>query len=396
MATVEGASAVQLLIDQSKLSNALQVVGRIVPKRPVAPVVSSVLITASGNAVRLRATDLQSFADISLPAEVHVPGEIAVNSRFFARIVATLTHPEVALSVSGSKESLRITSGAASFRLRTLDPSDFPTRDAPEAWDVVVARDTLLDLVTRTTFCALDSDEISPFAGVMIAAGREQITMAATDSYQLAHYRMPAETLAATGEDKTPAQTKTDALSAVVPTNALNASTRALRSLGDGSVRLAWHDRFVWFQSAGVTWLTRCLDLKYPDLSRFIGPLAGIRVEAEREKLLEAVRQVASIADEAQALGLRLDGDRLHVFASSQEVGEAQAVIQLGAELPPRQVWLDARRLTNALKAQPGNQIAVYVSEPLAPVAIIPADSDDSYRTVLMPLRHYIPDSDAI
>ncbi|MFS8572838.1 MAG: hypothetical protein LOD85_07415, partial [Clostridia bacterium] len=68
----------QLLIDQHRLAKALQIVGRVAPRRPVAPIVSAVVVEAEPGRVTLRATDLQSTAEIVLPAQVHAAGTVAV------------------------------------------------------------------------------------------------------------------------------------------------------------------------------------------------------------------------------------------------------------------------------------------------------------------------------
>ena len=87
----------------------------------------------------------------------------------------------------------------------------------------------------------------------------------------------------------------------------------------------------------------RRLDVQYPNLSRFTGPLAGVRVEVDRDRLIEGVKQVSSIADDAsrRSLCLTVDNDRLHLFTAEQELGEAQIVIVLAGDHPRRRVWLD-------------------------------------------------------
>ncbi len=151
--------------------------------------------------------------------------------------------------------------------------------------------------------------------------------------------------------------------------------------------------------SGDVAWAIRRLDIQYPDLSRFTGPLSGVRVEVDRDRLLEAVRQVSSIADDAsrRSLCLTVDGDRLHLFTAEQELGEAQTVIPLSAYHPRRRVWLDAKRLTErACGPSLWEQVALYLSEPLAPVALAPADESVAFRTILMPLRQSVSESEAV
>ncbi len=380
----------QLLIDQHRLAKALQIVGRVAPRRPVAPIVSAVVVEAEPGRVTLRATDLQSTAEIVLPAQVHAAGTVAVAARTLASIVSTLPGGDVVLSSSGTGESLRLTSGPSAFRLQTLDAGDFPRLAPPGRADLHVEAGHLIDLIGRTTFCAVDSEELSPFAGVLVAAGAGGLEMAATDSYQLAHYRLPADRVEGAPEGA--------ALQAVLPTSALNTFAKALQAFGGDRAAVSWGPRAVHIASGDVAWAIRRLDIQYPDLSRFTGPLSGVRVEVDRDRLLEAVRQVSSIADDAsrRSLCLTVDGDRLHLFTAEQELGEAQTVIPLSAYHPRRRVWLDAKRLTSALRAQPVEQVALYLSEPLAPVALAPADESVAFRTILMPLRQSVSESEAV
>lgn len=381
----------QLLIDQQRLAKALQIVGRVASRRPVTPAVSAVVIEAAHGRITLRATDLQSTAEIVLDAEVHASGAVAVTARTLASIVSTLPGGDVVLSSSGSGESLRLTSGSSAFRLQTLDASDFPQVARPARVDLYIQADHLIELIAHTTFCAVDSEEASPFPGVQVSGGEAWLEMAATDSYQLAHYRLPA----VLAREASPGEA---ARKAVLPTSALNSFAKALQLFGGGEASISWGSRAVYIVSAGVTWAVRRLDVQYPDLSRFTGPLAGVRVVVDRDRLLEAVRQVSSIADDVSRrnLSLTVDGDRLHLFAAEQELGEAQTVIALGAEHPRRRVWLDAKRLTSALRAQPEQEVAIYLSEPLAPVALAPADESVAFRTILMPLRQPVSESEAV
>lgn len=383
----------QLLIAQRSLAKALQVIGRVVPKRPIAPAVGGVTITADAGEVRLFATDLHNTMEVRLPAVVHLSGRATVSARVIAGVVATLPDDEVLLSLSESKESLRITAGPAAFRLPTITTEIHPFRP-PRVADLLVSAPHMIDLVQRTTFCAVDSDELSPFAGVYLSGTDDALTLAATDNYQLAYYQLPAAVppapaTPAPGSDEVGGEQSAGARDAVLPTSSLTTVARAIAQMApDADVAIHWNERVVWFCTADLSCAVRRLDVAYPDLSRYMGAIAGVRIEASRDQLLLAVRQVASVGqDEHRRLSLTVDGDRLHLASAPEEQGEAHTVIHLASHHPRRRIWLDARRLVSALKAQPQEQVALYVSEPLAPVAIAPADETVKYRAVLTPLR---------
>ena len=199
--------------------------------------------------------------------------------------------------------------------------------------------------------------------------------------------QLPARALPAAGDLVIRHRRGGTHLRAVLPTAALNAFAKALQLFGEEEATVSWDSRAVRFVSGNVAWAVSRLEVEYPDLTRFTGPLAGVRVEIDRDRLIEGVKQVSSIADDASRrnLCLTVETDRLHLFTAEQEFGEAQTVIPLEGEYPRRRVWLDARRLTSALRAQPQPEVALYVSEPLAPVAVAPADPSLSFRAILMP-----------
>ncbi len=378
----------QLLVDQARFARALQVIGRSLPKRQAAPATGGVALRAGAGELRLRWAAQHLFAELSIDAEVHAPGEAAVDARTLASVVASLSGGRVALSRSGSGESLRITAGPASFRLRTMSVEDLPVQAPPREWHLELAKEQLVDVVSRTTFCAADSEDVSPFSGVMLSGEGGRFTAAATDSFQLAYYSVEATPL---GDPP-----GGPGLQAVLPTAGLNACAYGLHHFGGDRALVSWQERSVAVRTGGALWLIRRLDVTYPDLSRFTGPVAGARVEVDRGRLLEAVRQVSTLAEDGYRIGLILRGDRLHLYTARRELGEAQVVVQLAEEAPRREVWLDAAGFLNALKAQPSERIALHLSEPLAPVVVVPAEPGVAFRTVLSPLRHYAQESEAI
>lgn len=370
------------MIAQNALAKALHVLGRVVPKRPISPSTGGVWIDADDGVVRLLATDLQCLVQVALPAEVHVPGQTIVMARTFANVVSTLGDGDVLLSLSGSRESLRITSGPTAIRLSTMSDDENPFSMTPSDYHLETSADHVVDLIQRTTFCATDSDELSPFAGVYVFVEDQALTMAATDNYQLAYYSLPASTVHEPDDPDTKYE-------AVLPTTALTLFARALAHFRSESVRIKWGERSTWFFTDQLVCQIRRLDVAYPDLKRYMGVIAGVHFDVEKDRLLEAVRQVSSIGeDEHRPVCLTVDGDRLHLASAPQELGEAHTAIQLKRSYPRRRVWLDAKRLVSGLRVLPSDEVMVYVSEPLAPVALAPVDPLIRFRTVVTPLRY--------
>src|SRR5919108_5790691 len=117
----------RLMIERSELLRALGHVTSVVERRTTIPILSNVLLKASGAALVFKATDLEREVTEPAPAEVSQPGAVTVPAHILHDIVRKLPDgAQVEIKRDMEKERLTLTSGQSRFVLQTLAPEDFP------------------------------------------------------------------------------------------------------------------------------------------------------------------------------------------------------------------------------------------------------------------------------
>ncbi|HEY2569893.1 MAG TPA: DNA polymerase III subunit beta, partial [Solirubrobacteraceae bacterium] len=128
----------QITIPVSTLANDLQTASRVASTRSAVQALSGIQLHADADGrAELRATDMDVALRLTLDASVQSPGDVVLPARLLVDIVRSLPGSDVALALRPVEHDIEITSGSASFYLRTLRNEDFPHLPLPSAADAV-------------------------------------------------------------------------------------------------------------------------------------------------------------------------------------------------------------------------------------------------------------------
>ena len=151
----------QLVIERGELLRALGHVTSVVERRTTIPILSNVLLKASGDdaAIQGDRPRARGAARASRPTS-RQPGAVTVPAHMLHDIVRKLPDgAEVEMKRDADKERLTLTSGQSRFSLQTLPPEDFPDLAAGEiGHKFEIAASDLKRLIDKTRF-AISTEE---------------------------------------------------------------------------------------------------------------------------------------------------------------------------------------------------------------------------------------------
>ena len=113
-------------------------------------------------------------------------------------------------------------------------------------------------------------------------------------------------------------------------------------------------------------------------------------VELDKEKTAGAIRRVALLADErSHAIRMQVEKDRVEVFSSSGEYGEAHEVLDATYEHDPMQVGFNYQYLLDFMAVVgSGEKIRLELKDEQSAGQLRSAEQDAyRYRYVVMPMR---------
>ena len=188
----------KISIERAALLRSLAHVQSVVERRNAIPILSNVLIEASGASLRLNTTDMDISIVESTEASVAVAGATTTSVHTLHDIVRKLpegAQVELALEEDGNRLALR--AGRSSFRLSCLPREDFPAIEGDDLpHEFTMSADDLRTVIDRTRF-AISTEETRYYLnGIYWHAAKEQngvklLRAVATDGHRLARLEMP-------------------------------------------------------------------------------------------------------------------------------------------------------------------------------------------------------------
>ncbi|HEU0303445.1 MAG TPA: DNA polymerase III subunit beta [Gaiellaceae bacterium] len=369
-------TGMKLTCGRAELADKLAVVGRGLSTRPSVQIFAGVLMQVAAGRLELSATDMELSLRTGLDVEVQGEGSAVVPGRLLADIVRQLPAEEVELEYQAEESSLHVTSGSATYRLRTYAVEDFPR--LPDVTGIPTSSldsGPLLEAVGGVSRAAGRDESRPVLTGIFVRLAGRSLVMVATDSYRLS-------------VKETELAQDAPELEAIVPARALDELRRI--GAGGGEIELGVLDNHVAFGAGGVWLTTRKIDGQFPDHTKLI-PEAGefvVDLSLPRSELLEVVRRMAVMAHRSSPLRLRLAEGELTISVQTPDVGEARESLPVAYTGEPMEIGFNAAYLQDGVESVSGDDLSLKLINPLRPGLV--QGVDDGFRYLIMPIR--LPD----
>ena len=357
--------------EREVLAEALATAGRAATSRTgTLPVLSGVRLEVRGDTLTVTGTDLELSIRLTVAVGGERDGAVVVPARLVADIVRSL--PSGAVEVALGEDEVSISAGRSQFSIRPLGLDDYPVQVEPATEPVTLSSSAVAEALRQVVRAASTDDARAVLTGVLIAAEDDGVRLVATDSYRLA-VRDLAET---------------DILSAgqkvLVPSRALQELQRVLGGAEQLEVRLGARDAV--FESGGTRLTTRLIEGEYPNYRNLLPSSYPNTLTVGRESLLEALRRVKILAQDATPVRLHLGGETLRLSAITQDVGTASEEIDASYDGAEMTVAFNPDYLSAGVDAIDAEEVTLSTLDPMKPAVVRPVGRDD-YLYLLMPVR---------
>jgi DNA polymerase III subunit beta len=371
----------RLVIERGELLRALSHVTSVVERRTTIPILSNVMLAASGRSLRFKATDLEREVIEIVAADVTEPGALTVPAHMLHDIVRKLPDgAQVELIRDAEKERLTLRAGQSRFALQTLSAEDFPDLAAGEmAQEFELSSADLKRLIEKTRF-AISTEETRYYLnGIYLHTaerGDKQATLraVATDGHRLAQFELPLPEGAA------------GMAGVIIPRKTVHELHRLIED-GSSVVKVGVSPAKVRFEIGSVTLTSKLIDGSFPDYGRVIPQANDKEMKVSNAIFMGAVDRVSTIASErGRAVKLSIGSDKLTLSVNNPEGGSATEEIGVGYVSSPLEIGFNARYLLDIAGQLEGEEARFMLADPGSPT-MVRDSSDDSALYVLMPMR---------
>ncbi|WP_326524904.1 DNA polymerase III subunit beta [Sphingomonas sp.] len=366
-------------IERATLLKGLSHVQSVVERRNTIPILSNVLIEASGEgSIRLMATDLDLQVDETVAAAVDQPGTTTVSAHTLFDIARKLPEgSQVELAAAEGRLSIR--AGRYNSSLPTLPRDDFPViaeGELPTTFELPA--ETLKQIIDKTRF-AISTEETRYYLnGIFLHTaddgGQPVLKAAATDGHRLARVTVPRPDGAEAMPD------------VIVPRKCVGELRKLLDEV-DGSVGVSLSGSKIRFDLGQAILTSKLIDGTFPDYSRVIPTGNDKLLKLDPRAFEEGVDRVSTIASEkTRAVKMAVDRDKITLSVTSPENGAAVEEVPGEYAAPGLEIGFNSRYLLDILGQIEGDTVEVHLADAAAPTLIRENDKAPALY-VLMPMR---------
>lgn len=370
----------KISVERGALLSGLSRAARVIEGRNTIPILGNVLLSASGQTLTLRATDLDIEVRQQIDAEVAEYGDTTVPGRMLNDIVRKLPDGcEVALEM-GANGRLIVKTGRSRFQLATIPARDYPdltVGDLPHSF-TVPAKD-LKGVIDRATIAISTEASRYYLNGIFLhIAGSGNATSlrgVSTDGHRLAQVTLSEGTGAATMPG------------VILPRKTVAEVSRLLGEFG-GEVSVSLSEQKIRFSFDRLTLTSKLIDGTFPDYVRVVPQSPPLQVIAEKADLTKAIDRVMTIASErGRAVKMAVTGRTLTLSTSNVDAGDAVEELEVDAE-PDADITIgfNGRYLTDILAQVAGDTVSFGLTDAGSP-ALIQDVTPSGALFVLMPMR---------
>lgn len=361
----------QLQVTQENLNKALANVARIANSRTTLPILSNVLLKTVNNRLSIAATNLDIAITHYVGAKVTQEGSITVPARLMQDFVNSLPAGTITLKLEDHK--LHVSAGQYQSTINGVSAEDFPVMPAITDGVHWTLPSQSLKKGLQQVVLAASNDETRPLlTGVYFHTVKEELYLAATDSYRLAEKSLT--------KLKEPANL-------LVPASAMHDLLRVLGD-NDSSIEIVNDDQQVLFKVNDVELVTRLIEGNYPDYKRLIPAQFATTALLKRSELTNITKVSSLFAREsAGSVTIKVDEAKqsvsIHSIASQlgENTAEAEAKVQGTGD-----ITLNSRYLLDALAVINGDEVEFCFNGKLE-ACILRGVKDKTYTHIIMPLK---------
>lgn len=352
----------------------LQQVTGIVERRHTLPILSNVLISASGDKVAFLATDLEVQITSTANLEGAAEGAVTAGARKLYDILRSL--PEDAeVSLEAKENRMTVKAGKSRFNLQTLAAADFPrmveARDASRT--LTLPQKALKHALQLVQFAMAVQDIRYYLNGVLFSVDRNVLRVVATDGHRLSFASQQLE-----GEH--------ESVEAILPRKTVLELIKLLADTDD-PVSLAIGANQARFSFGDIEIVSKIVEGKFPDYQKVIPTTHKNRVAIDRATLAQSLNRAAILSNE-KIRGVRLvfTKDALSIICTNNEQEEAEEGLAVEYDGDPLDIGFNISYLLDVLNHVDSPTVSVAMGDSNSS-ALVQIPGREDFKYVVMPMR---------
>ena len=368
-----------LNIKKELILNSLQPIINVVEKRNTLPILMNVLIEKEGKEISFTTSDIELQMTTKIEYQDQEEFKLTVSARKLIEIIRSLSdNEEIKLKIENNK--LLINQKKSKFSLQILNANEFPLINInnEKKATLKISQQILKKLLESTSFSMATQDVRYYLNGMYVEINSSEIIVVTTDGHRLSFNKEELK-------EKPNLFSKEGNFSCIIPRKAIMEIQKNIYEK-DIMVELDFYSNHLEFKTEEKKLITKLIEGNYPDYSRVIPEKSKVKLNLEREDLLNRLHRISILTtDKHRGIKVKLTKEKLILKSSNNEQEEAEEEVLCKSETEI-DIGFNVSYLIDVLTNIKSETIDLLLTDAQSS-AVIMTPTSKQYRYVVMPMR---------
>lgn len=356
-----------------KIKEAVSQVEKIVSKNSTLEVLNSVLLTAVGKSLKLKATNLSLGIEIEIPANIEKEGEIAILGSVLNGAVMNLGNEKI-ISFEQKENNLVISNKNSSVLLKSIPKEDFPTLPDVVGDSFEISSTELLEGIKAVFYSSSVSDIKPEISSVFLYTNEDKIYFVATDSFRLA-------------EKSIKNKNEADISTLLIPYKNIIEILKVVAGLNI-DMKVVYNKNQISFNSPGFFLTSRLIDGVFPDYRQIIPKEYETTVIVLKNDLQNALKLSNVFSDKFNQITISIKPEEkiFEIYSENKDVGENKTKLEGSLKGKDVQMNINLKYLSDCFQSINDDSISLNFNGSNRPL-IIKGNGDKDFQYLIMPMN---------
>lgn len=377
----------KVTLKTTELQDIIDIVGRFVSKHSTLPILENIYLKGNIDTLVLRATDMEKYIEVQIPASIDTEGAITVNARMLGDIVKAIDDDQIQIHIDTTKDVMTLKTASDDFKIKGIAASEYVA--VPEVQsDNSVSFDaqSFSKGIGKVEYAVTEKNFSPVLTGILMRVRAtpesRKLIFVGTDSFRLAEYKIDFHGTAAS-------------LDVIIPKSNIGDIKKVVDyfiSKGGEQVEMKFSDNLLSCSASldgmQITMTSLLIQGSFPEYENenIMPTTFETKVMIDKSQIEKAIRKISIITrDINNYISLQITPDTLFINSGETDRGEANSTLSALVNGNDVTLGLNGKYVTDFIKAMENSDININIVNGEKPVIFMDKD-DAAYKYVIRPL----------
>ena len=362
----------KISIRKANLLQGITTVSKAVSNKTTHPILSCILVEASGGIIKLTANDMEIGIESYVDGTVIEDGKVALEAKLFSDFIRKLPDSDISIESDKDNKTL-IKCERLEFNLPGKSGNDFSNLPVVSKDKyITISQFALRDVITQTIFSISDNENNKLMTGELFEVSNNRLSVVSLDGHRISIRYIDLK-----GDNSD--------IKVVVPGKSLSDISKIMNGGVDDPVNIYFNENNILFEFDNTKVVSRLIEGEYFRISHMLSVDYQIKMKINKREFLDSLDRATLLIKESDKKPIRLSiEDRNLGLKISSLIGSLNDEIDIEKEGNNLIIGFNPKLIIDALRVIDDENVTIYFNNTKSPCVI--KDDAGSYIYLILPM----------